>query len=244
MVSSNIMMLPPVSPPRSLSENDRPGDTGPCPGGTTMPRVPIANFSSFLSRSECSCRLALDRPRVVDIEIDNLAGRGRSGHQRHALRRVKAVPRTLRDDSDHSGAKPERLGPVVAHDFQGRGAVQDVDQLVAGQMGFPMTFPRELGGEKGAVAIGSQSSAASLAIRHRRLRGPSTKHGQLREFRVEIDDTGHSPFRFSPRPALNLPRVVDIELDMLARKWRCVNLRRAFGRMTAMPCTLRNDNQH
>src|SRR5438132_4855727 len=187
MVSSNIMMLPPVSPPRSLSENDRPGDTGPCPGGTTMPRVPIANFSSFLSRSECSCRLALDRPRVVDIEIDNLAGRGRSGHQRPALRRVKAVPRTLRDDSDHSGAKPERLGPVVAHDFQGRGAVQDVDQLVAGQMGFPMTFPRELGGEKGAVAVGSQSRDAPLSLRHRRMRGPSSHYEPYRVCPVVVD---------------------------------------------------------
>src|SRR5437867_1242783 len=241
MVSSNIMMLPPVSPPRSLSENDRPGDTGPCPGGTTMLRAPIANFSSFLSRSECSCRLALDRPRVVDIEIDNLSGRGRSGHQRHALRRVKAVPRTLRDDSDHSGAKPERLGPVVAHDFQGRGAVQDVDQLVAGQMGFPMTFPRELGGEKGAVAIGSQSSAASLAIRHRRLRGPSTEHGQLREFRVEVDDAGRSGCYYFLR--LCRPRVVDIELNVVAGKGRAPGCS-ALCRVKAVPHTLRNDRDH
>src|SRR5437867_2165278 len=111
-------------------------------------------------------------------------------------------------------------------------------------MPFPMTFPRELGGEKDAVAIGSQACAATLSIRHRRLRGPSTEHCQLREFRVEIDDARHSPFRFSPRAALNLPRVVDIELDMLARKWRCVNLRRALRRMAAVPCTLRNDNDH
>src|SRR6266851_1022917 len=45
-------------------------------------------------------------------------------------------------------------------------------------MGFPMTFPRELGGEKGALAIRSQSAAASLSIRHRRLRRPSAEHGQ------------------------------------------------------------------
>jgi hypothetical protein len=44
------MMLSPVSPPRSL--NDRPGDTGSCPGGTTVFGVSIANFSSFLSKSE------------------------------------------------------------------------------------------------------------------------------------------------------------------------------------------------
>src|SRR6267378_8636345 len=41
MVSSNIMMLSPVSPPRSLSENDRPGDPGSRPGGTTMLGVSI-----------------------------------------------------------------------------------------------------------------------------------------------------------------------------------------------------------
>src|SRR5205807_1545964 len=133
-----------------------------------------------------------------------------------------------------------RLGPVVAHDFQGRGAVQDVDQLVAGEMRFPMTFPRELGGEKGAVAIGSQSSAASLSIRHRRLRGPSTEHGQLREFCVEIDDAGRSALHFSLRLAIYPPGIIDIELDMLAGKGRRVHLCRALRRMTAVPCTLRN----
>src|ERR1700730_2165171 len=130
------------------------------------------------------------------------------------------MPRTLRNDSDHSCAEPERLGPVLAHEFQGRSAVQDVNQLVAGQMGFPMTFPRELGSEKGAVAIGSQSSAASLSIRHRRLRGPSTEHGQLREFCVEIDDTGqpgaHVFLYCSCRLAVYRPWIVDVELDMLA----------------------------
>jgi hypothetical protein len=57
-----------------------------------------------------------------------------------------------------------------------------------------MTFPCKLGGEKSAVAVGSQSCAASLSIRHRRLRGSSTEHCQLREFCVEIDDAGRSTF--------------------------------------------------
>src|SRR5438128_1284639 len=124
MVSSNIMMLSPVSRPRSLSENDRPDGTGFCPGGTTMFGASIPDFSSFLSRSESSCRLALDRPRVVNIELDMLAGIGRREHYRHAVRRVKAVPRTLRIDSDHSCAEREKLGPVLAHDFQGSSAVR------------------------------------------------------------------------------------------------------------------------
>ena len=57
---------------------------------------------------------------------------------------------------------------------------------------FPMTFPRELRGAEGAVAVGSQSCAASLSIRHRRLRRPPAEHRQLREFGVEIDDARRS----------------------------------------------------
>ncbi len=97
-----------------------------------------------------------------------LAGKGRLGHLRRALRRVKAVPCTLRNDSDHPGTERERLRrPVVAHDFQGHGAVEDVNQLVAGEMAFPMIFPRGLEGQKEAVAVGSQLRDASLAIRRR-----------------------------------------------------------------------------
>src|SRR5216683_6516399 len=106
--------------------------------------------NSFDRQGPCSGWLALYRPRVLDIELDMLDGKGRRGHYRHALRRVKAVPRTLRNNNDHSCAKRERLGPVLADDFQGRRAVEDVDQLVAGQMGFPMILPRELDGEQGA----------------------------------------------------------------------------------------------
>ena len=71
------------------------------------------------------------------------------------------MPRTLRVDSGHSGAERERLGrPVVADNIQGRSAVENVDQLVAGEMGFPMTLPRELGGGEGAVAVGRQLCGA------------------------------------------------------------------------------------
>jgi len=100
------------------------------------------------------------------------------------------VPRTLRNHSDHSCAEREQLGPVLADDFRGPSAVEDVNQLVAGRMAFPMTFPRELGGEKNALAVGSQSCGATLSVRHRRLRGPSTEHCQLREFCVEMALSG------------------------------------------------------
>src|SRR6266851_3830907 len=106
-----------------------------------------------------------------------------------------------------------------------------------------MTFTCELRAGKGAVAVGRQSCGAPLSIRHRRLGGPAAEHRQLREFCVEIDDAGRSGY-CSCRLALYRPRVVDVELDMLAGKWRRVNLRRAPRRMTAVPCTLRNDNDH
>ena len=89
------MMLPSVSPPSNLSENDRPGDAKSCPGGTEMFGVLIAGFSSSVdiasSRSwRLLCRLALYRPRVVDIELDMIAGKGRRGNLRRALRRVES----------------------------------------------------------------------------------------------------------------------------------------------------------
>src|ERR1700680_2287590 len=56
-----------------------------------------------------SYRFALDHPRIVEIVLDRLAGKGRRGHQRHALRRAKPVPRPLRDDSHHSRAERERF---------------------------------------------------------------------------------------------------------------------------------------
>src|ERR1700730_10674441 len=109
---------------------------------------------------------------------------------------MTAVPCTLRNDNDHSGAKRERLGrPVVAHDFQGRSAVEDMNQLVAGEMAFPMICPRGLDRQKEDVAVGSQSCDASLCLLPHRLRGPS-EHCQLREFGAEIDDAGGSTFHF------------------------------------------------
>jgi hypothetical protein len=133
-------------------------------------------------------------------------------------------------------------GPSSQTISTGRIAVEDVNQLVAG-MGFPMTLARELGGGEGAVAVGRQSSRTPLAIHHRRLRGPVAEHRQLGEFCVEIDKAGRSG-HCSCLLALCSPRVGDIELDMLARKGRRVNVRRALQRVTAVPCTLRNDNDH
>jgi lactoylglutathione lyase len=68
---------------------------------------------------------------------------------------VKAVPRTLRVDSDHSGAEHERLGrPVVAHDFQGGGAVEDVDQLAADEKGrYTNVFLAAPGDEAAALEL-------------------------------------------------------------------------------------------
>lgn len=46
---------------------------------------PVAGLDPA-TRGYRSCRLALYRARVVDIELDDLARGGRRGHQRHALR--------------------------------------------------------------------------------------------------------------------------------------------------------------
>jgi hypothetical protein len=58
-------------------------------------------------------------PRVVDIALDMLAGKGRQAEMRVALG-MAAVPCALWNDGDHSGAERKRLWrPVVADDFQG-----------------------------------------------------------------------------------------------------------------------------
>jgi len=129
------------------------------------------------------------------------------------------VPSTLRINRNHPGAEREGLGwSVVADDFQSRSAVEDVDQLVTSEMGFPMTLPGKLRNAKAAIAVRRQTCAATLAIRHRRLRGPPAKHRQLRELGVEIDNAGRSARHVPLR--LRYPRVVDIELDVVAVKRR------------------------
>src|SRR6516225_8136323 len=124
----------------------------------------------------CSRGLTRHGPRVVDIELDNLAGKGCCGHQRHALRRLKAVPSTLRINRDHPGAESEGLGPILAEDFQARNTLDDMDQLVTSEVGLPMAFPRKLRDAKDAVAVRCQSRSAALSLRHRRLRGPPPEH--------------------------------------------------------------------
>src|SRR5882762_7112680 len=99
------MMLPPVSAPLSLSEDERPGSVAARSGAIVTLGASIADVS-------CSCRLALHRPRVVDIELDMLAvaRRGRHGDLRRTLRREKAVQCSLRNDGHHSRAEHERFG--------------------------------------------------------------------------------------------------------------------------------------
>src|SRR5437762_9908077 len=83
---------------------------------------------------------------------------------RVALRKA-AVPCALWNDGDHSGAERKRLGrSVVADDFQGRRPVEDVNQLITGEMAFPMVSPGGLEPQKQPVAIGSQSRDASLCL--------------------------------------------------------------------------------
>lgn len=152
------------------------------------------------------------------------------------------MPGALRIDRDHAGAERKRFRwSVVVHHFQGRAAFEDVDQLVAREMGFPMTRPRKLRDTKAAVTVGGQSRAAAPSLRHGRSRGPAAENRELREFCIEIDDGGRRISRFAFRRWLCRPRIVDIELDALAGKRRRTEMRVALGRKKAVPGTLRND---
>ena len=100
------------------------------------------------------------RPGVIDIELDVVTGKRRAPG-RPALRRTKAVPRSLRNDGDHSGANHEGLRrPVVADNVQGLPALENVNQLVLG-MCFPMTCPCGLTGDEDTVAIGAPIASQS-----------------------------------------------------------------------------------
>ena len=119
--------------------------------------------------------------RVVNIALDILAGKRRQAEMRVALG-MAAVPCALWNDGDHSGAERKRLGrSVVADDFQGRRPVEDVNQLITGEMAFPMVGPGGLERQKQPVAIGSQSRDASLCLFPCRAWG-SSKHCQRRKF--------------------------------------------------------------
>src|SRR3984893_4136820 len=120
---------------------------------------------------------------------------------------MKAVPRALRNDRDRPGAKCERLWTIRAHDLHRGRTVDNVDQLVAGDMGFPMTFPGELGDEQAAVAVGRQSCAAALSIRHGRLRRPPGEDRELRELALSGGD----------RPAVDKTRKLGSQWTL---RWR------------------------
>ena len=60
-----------------------------------------------------------------------LGGLGRGAQDRHAVGRLEAVPVSLRHHDQHAGGECDGLRPVGGHDREGRGAVEDLHQLVA-----------------------------------------------------------------------------------------------------------------
>src|SRR5262249_28289077 len=113
---------------------------------------------------------------------------------RSDVHRVKTVPRVLRDDSNHAGAKLEGLGwPVVAYDLERPGALENVDQLVLG-MGLPMARAgsRRRTEKEEAVAVGTQSRHAALALVGGRWHCLLTEQRNLRRLCVDIDDGRHA----------------------------------------------------
>src|SRR5277367_1567476 len=77
-------------------------------------------------------KLWLRRPRIVGVGSDMIGRPGRRGHQRHPIRRAKAMPGSLWDDGHHPGADRDGLRrPVLDDDIQGRRPVKNVHKLVA-----------------------------------------------------------------------------------------------------------------
>src|SRR5262249_27391923 len=89
--------------------------------------------------------------RIVDVDLEILPGEGRHRDLRCAVGGEQAMPLASRNDRECSGAQRERLGrSVVADDLQGGAAVEDVDELVAGEMTLPVILARGLDGEQQA----------------------------------------------------------------------------------------------
>src|SRR4030095_6194794 len=83
-------------------------------------------------------RSLANRPRVIDVERDRVAREGGRRHLGKTLRREEPVPCALRNDRERPRAQRESFGwPVLAHDFQGRAAIEDVNELVAREMALP-----------------------------------------------------------------------------------------------------------
>jgi len=70
-----------------VSTRQRPQGAAPKPANRPVNSAQDARTSAV----HCLSRLALDRPRIVDIELDNVAGRGCGGHQGHARPRTSPL---------------------------------------------------------------------------------------------------------------------------------------------------------
>src|SRR5437660_10176510 len=96
----------------------------------------------------------------------------RRGQQAYPLRRVEAMPRSLRHDDHHPGAHRKGFRTVLSHDMQRRRAIDDLHELVAVRMSFPRSVARKFGAEDIAVANRSHrgEAPAPLSLDVRRLR--------------------------------------------------------------------------
>src|SRR5712691_2674700 len=80
-----------------------------------------------------------------------LGGLRRGAQHGHPLRRVESVPMPLRHDDDHPRRQLEGLRSVLGHDGERRGALQDLDELIALLVALPWTLSREAPGEDAPV---------------------------------------------------------------------------------------------
>src|SRR5207245_9725626 len=118
----------------------------------------------------------------------------RRGQQAYPLRRVEAMPRSLRRADHHPGSNRKGFRTVLSHDMQRRRAIDDLHELVAVRMAFPRSVARKFGAEDIAVAKRSQRGEAptplSLDLGH--LRGAPAQQRQFGELGLEIQDGDHS----------------------------------------------------
>jgi len=134
----------------------------------------------------------LDLARVVYILPDELTRLWRHAHQGHAIRRVKPMPRSLRNDGYHPSAERDGLRRLVAmREIERCSAVEDVHQFVGLGMAFPAGVAGEFRGEDRAVAVGRYPRPAALAVRAIRLRRAAAKNPELCQLSIEINDGDH-----------------------------------------------------
>jgi len=124
-------------------------------------------------------RWLFERSRIIDSDGEMLGRLRCRGDRAHPIRRLQLLPRPLWSDRYHARPEREGLRPVRSHDVLHRGAVDDLDDLVAIRVARPGAFAGKFASEDGAVAVRRQSCEGPLPLGRGRLRGTPAQRRQL-----------------------------------------------------------------